>query len=395
MTLVAILCAYTLAFVGISAVQINFLKKEKAKKAVILDEKTYQEAANIAIANEKFAIFSHFYSLVLSVAWLLWGFAWLGEFVVETNSTLENTLFLLAFLIINTLLSLPLSAYKAFVKDKKHGFSTITPALFIKDSLKNLALLAVFGFLFLYVLLLCYEFLGLWWWLGASGVAFAVCLIIIVIYPTLIVPLYNKMQPLQDEALQGEISQLLNKCGFSSKGVFVMDASKRDKRLNAYFGGLSKCKRVVLFDTLLKTFNSKQLLAVLGHELGHFVHKDLLKGLFSSALMMFLLFFVFAHLPEFFYTQSHLNGVNAGVFALLIMFNGVFDLLFSPLINAMSRKNEFAADRYGAKMTSSKDMREALLVLAKENKAFIKASRLYALFHHSHPSIDERLKALA
>ena len=395
MTLIAILCAYTLAFVGISAVQINFLGKEKAKKAVILDEKTYQEAANIAIENEKFAIFSHFYSLVLSAAWLLWGFAWLGKVVVETNSTLENTLFLLAFLIINTLLSLPLSAYKAFVKDKKHGFSTITPALFIKDSLKNLALLAVFGFLFLYVLLLCYEFLGTWWWLGASGVAFAVCLIIIVIYPTLIVPLYNKMQPLQDEALQGEISQLLNKCGFSSKGVFVMDASKRDKRLNAYFGGLSKCKRVVLFDTLLKTFDAKQLLAVLGHELGHFVHKDLLKGLFSSALMMFLLFFVFAHLPEFFYKESHLDGVNAGVFALLIMFNGVFDLLFSPLINAMSRKNEFAADRYGAKMTSSKDMREALLVLAKENKAFIKASRLYALFHHSHPSIDERLKALA
>ena len=395
MVLVSILCAYTLAFVGISAVQINFLRKEKAKKAVILDEKTYQEAANIAISNEKFAIFSHFYSLVLFVAWLLWGFAWLGEFVVETNSTLENTLFLLAFLIINTLLSLPLSAYKAFVKDKKHGFSTITPALFIKDGLKNLALLAVFGFLFLYVLLLCYEFLGAWWWLAAFGVAFAVCLIIIVIYPTLIVPLYNKMQPLQDEALQGEISQLLNKCGFSSKGVFVMDASKRDKRLNAYFGGLSKCKRVVLFDTLLKTFDAKQLLAVLGHELGHFVHKDLLKGLFSSALMMFLLFFVFAHLPEFFYKESHLDGVNAGVFALLIMFNGVFDLLFSPLINAMSRKNEFAADRYGAKMTSSKDMREALLVLAKENKAFIKASRLYALFHHSHPSIDERLKALA
>ena len=420
MTLIAILCAYTLVFVGISAVQINFLKKEKAKKAVILDEKTYQEAANIAIANEKFAIFSHFYSLVLSVAWLLWGFAWLKGCVIgepatlanaadtafataanatpstaSAGSTLENTLFLLAFLIINTLLSLPLSAYKAFVKDKKHGFSTITPALFIKDSLKNLALLAVFGFLFLYVLLLCYEFLGTWWWLGASGVAFAVCLIIIVIYPTLIVPLYNKMQPLQDEALQGEISQLLNKCGFSSKGVFVMDASKRDKRLNAYFGGLSKCKRVVLFDTLLKTFDAKQLLAVLGHELGHFVHKDLLKGLFSSALMMFLLFFVFAHLPEFFYKESHLDGVNAGVFALLIMFNGVFDLLFSPLINAMSRKNEFAADRYGAKMTSSKDMREALLVLAKENKAFIKASRLYALFHHSHPSIDERLKALA
>ena len=203
------------------------------------------------------------------------------------------------------------------------------------------------------------------------------------------------MQKLDDEALQSEISALMNKCGFNSNGIFVMDASTRDKRLNAYFGGLFKSKRVVLFDTLLKALNTKQLLAVLGHELGHFVHKDLIKGLFNGALMLFLLFFIFAHLPEFFYTQSHLDGVNAGVFALLLIFSEVFSLIFSPFVNFMSRKNEFNADKHGAKMTSNNDMREALLVLAKENKAFVKTSKLYELFHLSHPSIDERLKALA
>ena len=395
MILVSILCLYTLVFIGISAVQISFLKKEKAKKAVILDEKAYAEAANIAITNEKFGIFSHIYTLVLYAVWLLWGFAWLKSLLISTNSTLENTAFLLAFLIINTLLSLPLSAYSDFVKDKKHGFSTITPALFIKDTLKSLALLVVFGFLLIYALVFCYEFLGDLWWLAAFGVAFLAILIANVIYPTLIAPMFNKMQPLKNEALQGEISALMNKCGFSSKGVFVMDASKRDKRLNAYFGGLFKSKRVVLFDTLLQALGTRQLLAVLGHELGHFVHKDLLKGLFNGALMLFLLFFVFAHLPEFFYTQSHLDGVNAGVFVLLLIFGEVFSLIFSPFANFMSRKNEFAADKHGAKMTSSKDMREALFVLAKENKAFVKASRLYAFFHLSHPSIDERLKALA
>ena len=204
----------------------------------------------------------------------------------------------------------------------------------------------------------------------------------------------------------------MNKCGFSSKGVLVLDASTRDKRLNAYFGGLFKSKRVVLFDTLLKAMSARQLLAVLGHELGHFVHKDLLKGLLNGALMIFLLFFIFAHLSEIssflglpdFYEQANLvfageNGTNeplkSGVFVLLLLLGEVFSFVFAPFINAMSRKHEFAADKHGAQMTSSSDMREALLVLAKENKAFVKSSKLYELFHLSHPSIDERLKALA
>ena len=394
MTVISILCIYTLVFVGISAVQLGFLKKERDKKAVILDESAYKEAASIAITNEKFSIFSHLYTLVLYVVWLVWGLALLKSLIINTNSTLENTAFLLAFLLINTLLSLPLSIYKDFIKDKKQGFSTITPALFIKDTVKGLFLLLVFGFLLIYALVFCYEFLGDLWWLAAFGISFLAILVANVLYPTLIAPMFNKMQRLEDENLQGEISSLMNKCGFSSKGVFVMDASKRDTRLNAYFGGLFKSKRVVLFDTLLKALDTKQLLAVLGHELGHFVHKDLIKGLISGALMLFLLFFVFAHLPEFFYKESGLDGVNAGVFVLFLIFGEVFSLIFSPFVNFISRKNEFEADKHGALMTSNKDMRDALFVLAKENKAFVKTSKIYSFFHLSHPSIDERLKAL-
>lgn len=395
MTLIAILCVYTLVFVGISLAQIAFLKAQREQKAVILDEKAYKEAADIGIENEKFSIYSRVYMLVLYGFWLAFGFAWLKDFIISTNSTLENTLFLLIFLLINAVATLPLSIYEDFVKDKKHGFSNMNAALFIKDTLRNLALLVVFGFALVFVLVKCLEFLGSAWWLGAFGVAFVAVLIAVFIYPTLIAPMYNKMQKLDDEALLAQISALMNKCGFSSKGVFVMDASKRDKRLNAYFGGLFKSKRVVLFDTLLKALDTKQLLAVLGHELGHFVHKDLFKSLFSSAAMLFVLFFVFAHLPEFFYTQSHLDGVNAGVFVLLLIFGEVLSLIFSPFVNAISRKNEFGADKHGAQMTCKDDMRSALCVLAKENKAFVKASKLYELFHLSHPSIDERLKALA
>lgn len=394
MILVLILCVYTLIFVGISLTQINFLKKQREQKAVILDEKAYKEAANIAIANEKFSIFSHLYLFILYAIWLIVGFAWLKDLLIKSNSTLENTLFLLAFLVINFILTMPLSLYESFVKDKKHGFSNMNAKLFIKDTLRNLALLIVFGFVLVYALVKCLEFLGQLWWVGAFVVAFVAVLIANVIYPVLIAPMYNKMKKLDDEALLKQISALMNKCGFNSKGVFVMDASKRDKRLNAYFGGLFKSKRVVLFDTLLKALNTKELLAVLAHELGHFVHKDILKALLNSALMLFVLFFVFSHLPEFFYTQSHLDGVNAGVFVLLLLFGQVFSLIFSPFVNFLSRKNEFNADKHAAKITSKEDISSALLVLAKENKAFVKTSKIYEFFHLSHPSIDERLQVL-
>ncbi|TKX29090.1 peptidase M48 [Campylobacter sp. MIT 12-5580] len=395
MILALILCVYTLVFVGISYAQIRFLRQEKDKQAIILDEKTYKEAAQIGIENEQFKIFSHIYTLILYLFWLFFGFFWLKNVLISQNSVLENTLFLLVFLFINTLANLPLSIYEDFVKNKKQGFSNMNATLFIKDTLKSLVLLAVFGFLLLYALVFCYEFLGQFWWVWAFVLSFVVILFINLLYPTLIAPLFNKMSPLEDSSLLAKIDTLMQKCGFSAKGVFVMDASKRDKRLNAYFGGLFKSKRVVLFDTLLKALNENQLLAVLGHELGHFVHKDLIKGLFSSALMIFVLFFVFAHLPEFFYTQSGLQGVNAGVFALFIIFSEVFSLIFSPLVNLLSRKNEFNADKHGALMTSKEDMKNALFVLAKENKAFVKTSKIYEFFHLSHPSIDKRIKALS
>ncbi|HEC1581353.1 TPA: M48 family metallopeptidase [Campylobacter upsaliensis] len=395
MLLIAILCLYTAFFALISYMQIRFLEKEREKKAEILSQEEYKRAADIAIENEKFELFSNFYSLIINIAWLGFGFAYLKSLLISENSKLENTLFLLAFLVITALFNLPLSIYNDFVKDKAQGFSNMSVSLFIKDSLKSLALLLIFGFAIIYVLLLCYEFLGALWWLGAFAFSFCVILVINLIYPTLIAPLFNKMQKLDDENLLSKIENLMKQCGFSANGVYVIDASKRDKRLNAYFGGLFKSKRVVLFDTLLKALSEKELLAVLGHELGHFVHKDILKALISGALMLFILFFLFANLPEFFYTESGLEGVNAGVFALLLIFGSIFTSLVSPLLNLLSRKNEFAADLHGAKLSSKEDMKNALIALAKENKAFVKTSKIYTIFHLSHPSISERLKALS
>ncbi|EAI4429503.1 M48 family metallopeptidase [Campylobacter lari] len=394
MTLISILCIYTAFLVFISYMQISFLKKEREKQAIILNEHDYKNAANIAIENEKYKIFSNLYNLIINISWISFGFLYLKENFIKENSTLENTLFLLAFLLIISILNLPLSYYESFIKDKKHGFSNMTLALFIKDSVKSLVLMLIFGFLIIYVLVFCFEFFSTYWWIVAFALSFIIILIINLIYPTLIAPMFNKMKKLEDENLLEKITNLMQKCGFSANGVYVIDASKRDKRLNAYFGGLFKSKRVVLFDTLLNALKEKELIAVLGHELGHFVHKDLLKMLFSSALMLFALFFIFAHLPSFFYIESHLDGVNAGVFALLLIFGNIFTFIISPLLNKMSQKNEFNADLHGAKLSSKEDMKNALIALAKENKAFVKTSKIYTFFHLSHPCIYDRIKAL-
>lgn len=395
MTLIAILCLYTALLSWISYAQIRFLEREKDKQAQILSEKDYQNAADIAIENEKFKLFSNFYNLIINIAWIGFGFLYLKELLISSNTRFENTLFLLSFLIITSILNLPLSIYKSFIKDKAHGFSNMTVKLFIKDTMKSLILTLIFGFLILYALLFCYDFFGTFWWIAAFIFAFCIIVIINLIYPTLIAPIFNKMKKLDDENLLKKISSLMKQCGFSANGVYVIDASKRDKRLNAYFGGLFKSKRVVLFDTLLKALNERELLAVLGHELGHFVHKDIIKALFNGAITMFLLFFVFANLPEFVYLESHLEGVNGGVFALLFILANIFSFLISPMLNALSRKNEFAADQHGAKVTSKEDMKNALIALARENKAFIKTSKIYAFFYLSHPSISDRIKALS
>ncbi|EPO5887279.1 M48 family metallopeptidase [Campylobacter jejuni] len=395
MTLIAILCLYTALLSWISYAQIRFLEREKDKQAQILSEKDYQNAADIGIENEKFKLFSNFYNLIISIAWIGFGFLYLKELLILNNTRFENTLFLLSFLIITSILNLPLSIYESFIKDKAHGFSNMTVKLFIKDTMKSLILTLIFGFLILYALLFCYDFFGTFWWIAAFIFAFCIIVIINLIYPTLIAPIFNKMKKLDDENLLKKISSLMKQCGFSANGVYVIDASKRDKRLNAYFGGLFKSKRVVLFDTLLKALNERELLAVLGHELGHFVHKDIIKALFNGAITMFLLFFVFANLPEFVYLESHLEGVNGGVFALLFIFANIFSFLISPMLNALSRKNEFAADQHGAKVTSKEDMKNALIALARENKAFIKTSKIYTFFYLSHPSISDRIKALS
>lgn len=394
MSLLWILVLYSVITIAISLNEMAFLRREDKKPPIVLDDTLYHSSIAIALQDRRFGIFSTLYTLLINALWLAFGLAWLRRTFIHDNTLLENTLFLLAFLLIFVALNLPLSYFKGMVQDKKNGFTTMGIKLFILDTLKAIALTAIFGFIVLYGLLFCLRFLGEGWWIYAFIFSMGLVVVLNVIYPTIIAPIFNKLTPLSDEKLANSIDNLMRQSGFRMSGVFVMDASKRDKRLNAFFGGLFKTKRVVLFDTLLNAMGQRELLAVLAHELGHFKHKDILKGLFSAALSLLLIFYLLAHIPASIYERLGLEGVDGALFLVFIMFGNVLTLLISPVLNALSRANEYAADAYAASMVGARPMSDALLVLARENKAFIKHSRLDTIFNQSHPSIYDRLEAL-
>ena len=218
-------------------------------------------------------------------------------------------------------------------------------------------------------------------------------ILINVLYP-IFAALFNKFEPLKDEELKNDIENLMSKVGFKSSGIFVMNASKRDTRLNAYFAGLGKNKRVVLFDTLLKKLNKKEILAVLGHELGHFKHKDILKNIAVVGIMLFVLFFIFGNLPGSLFKELMIPKTGANIIILALLFSDLIFFILQPFVNLISRHNEFVADETGAKLVDKKALASALKKLVSENKHFPKVSEIYSFIYYSHPPILERLEKL-
>ena len=392
--LLGIYFLYVFVKIYLAVLQINFVQNEAKKAAVVLPKDEYENAARVAIVNQKFEIISLVYHAVIFTMWAGCGLKFLNSLVVKTGAISENIIFVMSFLVISSLLELPLSIYETFVKDRRLGFSNTTPKIFALDLAKSLALTLVFGSLFVWVVLLCIGFLGEFWWFWAFVLSFVVIIVINLIYPTVIAPLFNKMKPLEDGELKSSIEGLLIECGFKSSGVFTIDASKRDNRLNAYFGGFGATKRVVLFDTLVSKLTQSEIIAVLGHELGHFKHKDIFKMIVVSAVMLFLLFALFGNIPNAAYSALGLSPDGGAIIVFLVLFLPIFSFVFSPVISAISRHNEFGADKFGAGVKSRADMISALKKLGSENKAFPKAHPLYAFVYHSHPSLFERISEL-
>lgn len=386
-------CYYLFINVYVSFMQVDYVKKALKLKPVILDKENYKLAGEYSVEKEKLSIVSSMYDFMIFILWIFYGLKFLDGFVSIDNSILKTVVYIDLFIIINWLLGLPFSLYMTFVIDKKYGFSNMTKELYIKDTLKSGALFLIFGSLVIGAIAYIVDTLPMWWIWGFAFI-FGVIILINMLYPVIRDKMFDKFEPLKDKELEGKIESLLSSVGFKSSGVFSVDASKRDNRLNAYFGGLGSTKRVVLFDTLIQKLSHNELLAVLGHELGHFKNGDIVKNILMMGVVMFTFFAIFGNLGSEVFLTLGLEEKPYSVIALFLIFSTPLSFFLMPLISYISRKNEYSADEFGSKMQSSEDLVNALLKLVNENKSFPLAHKYYIFFHYSHPPLIERLKEL-
>jgi len=386
-------CLYFIVNIYTSFMQVGFVSKAKNMPAIILEDNKYLEAGNYSIEKEKISILSTFYDFVIFMLWIGFGLKFLDSLIVVDQGWLKAILFIDAFIIINWILSLPFELYTTFKLDKKYGFSNMTPALYIKDTIKSAILFLVFGSLIIAGIALIIDNLPFWWIWGFVFI-FTVIILINMIYPLVRDKMFDKFELLKDKELESKIEKLLDEVGFKSSGVFSVDASKRDNRLNAYFGGLGSTKRVVLFDTLIQKLTHNELLAVLGHELGHFKNGDILKNIGIMGIVMFIFFAIFGNLNDELFLGLSLNNEPYAIIAVFLLFSPILSFFLMPLVSLISRHNEYAADEFGSNLQSKDDLVNALLKLANENKSFPLSHPLYVFFYYSHPPLVERFKEL-
>ena len=391
--IVAIYTLYVILKIYVSVMQVGFVAKEKHKDAVLLHPKAYIEAAEYEISKGRISIIGDLIDYVLFFFWIAGGFAYLDGLLQDFDGILKAVAFVDSFIVLNWLVHLPISLYSKFSLDKKYGFNKTTPKLYMQDLLKEAALFFIFGSAIIGVLSYFIESFQNWW-LISFGFVFVVIVLINMIYPTIIAPMFNKFEALKDEELNQKIETLLQKSGFKSSGVFTIDSSKRDTRLNAYFGGLGSTKRVVLFDTLLEKLTHNELLAVLGHELGHFKHGDIYKNIALMGVMMFGFFFILGNLPDQIFNEMGVYKESGTLISFFFIITTPLGFLISPIINYFSRAHEFAADEYGAMDNKANDLKKALIKLSTENKSFPKAHKLYEIFYHTHPLVLERIEKM-
>lgn len=364
----------------------------------------HQKAADYTIAKTKLKIMLLVVNAVVLVGFtLLGGLQWLSELLTPAFGvgTAYQLALVAAVSIISSLIDLPLDYYKQFTLEERFGFNKMTPGLFFSDLIKHSLVGAAIGLPLLWVTLTLMEKAGDLWWMYAWLLWCGFQLFMIAFYQSLIAPLFNKFTPLEDESLRTRIEGLMQRVGFASKGLFVMDGSRRSAHGNAYFSGFGAAKRIVFFDTLLSRLAPNEIEAVLAHELGHFKLNHVIKRL----AVMFVLSLGFLALlgwlkgQVWFYTglgvTPLMNGANDAMALILFMLAlPSFTFLFSPLMSITSRKNEFEADAFAAKHSNSGDLISALVKLYEDNASTLTPDPLHSAFYDSHPPASVRVQRL-
>jgi STE24 endopeptidase len=368
----------------------------------------HRRGADYTLAKGRFGLLVSAFGALVLLGWTLLG----GLDVL--NQALRDALqprfgdmayqlaLLTAFAMIGGLLDLPFEIYSIFRIEQRFGFNRMTPKLFATDLLRNVAVGAVIGLPLAALILWIMGAAGAMWWLWAWAAWMAFNLLMLVAYPTVIAPLFNKFEPLEDDTLKARVQALMQRCGFAARGLFVMDGSRRSAHANAYFTGLGAAKRVVFFDTLLQRLSPGEVEAVLAHELGHFRHRHVQKriaGIFAFSLLGLALLGWLSASSSFYLglgVTPNMAAPNDALALLLFMLAlPPFAFFVSPLMAHFSRRHEFQADAYACAQSSAADLANALLKLHEDNAATLTPDPLYVRFYYSHPPATERLAALA
>ena len=368
----------------------------------------HQRAADYTIAKGRFGLIEMALGAAVVLGWtLLGGLDVLNQALIERmgGGMWQQLALLAGFVLISGIVDLPVSYYQTFVIEQRFGFNQMTFKLWLADLLKSTLVGALIGLPLAALMLWLMGAAGTLWWLWAWCVWMGFNLLLMVVYPLFIAPIFNKFKPLDDESLAARVTSLMKRCGFAAKGLFVMDGSRRSAHANAYFTGFGAGKRVVFYDTLLKQLTPEEVEAVLAHELGHFKHKHITRriiGMFAMSLLGFALLGWLAT-KGWFYTglgvmpNFSMPGVagsapNDALALLLFMLAvPIFSVFLSPVFAQMSRRHEFEADAFAVAQTQGADLASALLKLHKDNASTLTPDPVYVKFYYSHPPAVERL----
>jgi STE24 endopeptidase len=361
----------------------------------------HHKAADYTLTNTRIGMIALIYDSLLLLGWTLGGgLEWLDNSwrAAALQPVITGMAVIFSAMVIMTLLDLPFSLYHTFVVEERFGFNRSTPGVFFADLLKNTLLLVLIGGPLIALALWIMEASGGLWWLYIWIVWMVFTLVMFWAYPAVIAPLFNKFSPLDNEALQQRIQALMDKCGFRSKGIFVMDGSKRSGHGNAYFTGFGSNKRIVFFDTLLESLNPPEIEAVLAHELGHFKLKHIQKRLLSTFALSLAALALLGWLAgeNWFYQGLGISQPSPWMALMLFMLAmPVFTFFLQPLMSLLSRKHEFEADAYAVQQSSGADLIKALVKMYRENASTLTPDPLYSAFHDSHPPAPVRITRIS
>jgi STE24 endopeptidase len=366
-----------------------------------VDSVTYGRSVAYTLVRGRFGLLAGVVSAAALLAIVLTGFLGILDTAARSlpiHPYLQGIAFIAAVSVLFWLISLPFSLYSTFSIETHFGFNRMTPILYIVDTLKSLGISAVIGAAVLLGLFWFMDRTGAYWWIWAFGALTVFQLVMAVLAPLVIAPMFNKFTPLPDGALKERITALAQKLGFRTRWIFVVDSSKRSRHSNAYFTGLGAAKRIVLFDTLVASSSEEEIVSVLAHEIGHEKRNHVKKGLAVSLALslvgFWLLSILLPWLPLYQAFGFHQTGSHA-LLVLLAFCSGPFTFFLQPLFSISSRRHEYEADRFAVEgVGSAAGMRSALLRLSRENLSNLTPHPLYSFFHYSHPTLSERLAAL-